>query len=108
MKAAALSRWESRLRPLVTKLPPRIAVSIYSSGRLDFLAKLKEEVPSEFYNLSEELSRELWGIKFRSPIMNAAGMFKNGECYEMAARQGAAAYLAGTGTWNARKGNKKE
>ena len=40
--------------------------------------------------------------------MNAAGMFKNGECYEMAARQGAGAYLGGTGTWNSRRGNEKD
>ena len=40
--------------------------------------------------------------------MNSAGMFKNGECYEMVARQGAAAYLGGTGTWNPRRGNEKD
>ena len=40
--------------------------------------------------------------------MNAAGMFKNGECYEMVARQGAGAYLGGTGTWNPRRGNEKD
>ena len=40
--------------------------------------------------------------------MNAAGMFKNGECYEMVSKQGAGAYLGGTGTWNSRIGNKKE
>ena len=40
--------------------------------------------------------------------MNAAGMFKNGEGYELVALQGAGAYLAGTGTWNSRKGNEKE
>lgn len=40
--------------------------------------------------------------------MNAAGMFKNGEGYEMVAKQGAAAYLGGTGTWNPRRGNEKE
>lgn len=39
--------------------------------------------------------------------MNAAGMFKNGECYEMVAQQGAAAYLGGTGTRNPRRGNDK-
>lgn len=35
-------------------------------------------------------------------------MFKNGECYEMIARQGAAAYLGGTGTFNQRNGNEKD
>ena len=108
MKATTLANWESKLRPFVTKLPPKTVVSRYSSGRLDFLAKLKAEAPSETYTPPEDLSRELWGIRFRSPIMNSAGMFKNAECYEMVARQGAGAYLGGTGTWNPRKGNEKD
>ncbi len=107
MKATTLATWERRLRPFVTKLPPQIVVSRYSQGRLDFLAKLKEEIPSETYVPPENLSRELWGIRFRAPIMNSAGMFKNGECYEMVAKQGAGAYLGGTGTWNSRRGNEK-
>ena len=107
MKATTLANWESKLRPLVTKLPPQTVVSRYSSGRLDFLAKLKQDVPSETYVPPEDFSRELWGICFRAPIMNSAGMFKNGECYKMIARQGAGAYLGGTGTWNPRKGNEK-
>ncbi len=108
MKATTLASWEGRLRPLITQLPPKTVVSRYSQGRLDFLARLKEEIPYETYSPPEEFSRELWGIRFRSPIMNSAGMFKNGECYEMVARQGAGAYLGGTGTWNPRKGNEKD
>ncbi|MEK6852381.1 MAG: hypothetical protein AABX59_00735 [Nanoarchaeota archaeon] len=108
MRATTLARWESKLRPLATTLPPRTVVESYSKGRLEFLAMLKGEIPSETYTPPENLSRTLWGIKFRSPIMNSAGMFKNGECYEMIARQGAAAYLGGTGTWNLRKGNEKD
>lgn len=83
MRATTLANWESKLRPLVTKLPPQIVVLRYSSGRLDFLTKLKEDIPSETYTPLENLSREFWGIRFRAPIMNSAGMFKNGECYEM-------------------------
>ncbi len=108
MKAATLANWESKLRLLLTRLPPKTVVSGYSSGRLGFLDKLKSEVPSKLYQPPKELARKLWGITFRSPIMNAAGMFKNGECYKMVAMQGAGAYLAGTGTWNPRKGNEKE
>ncbi|HLC71400.1 MAG TPA: hypothetical protein VJI32_05300 [Candidatus Nanoarchaeia archaeon] len=108
MKASTLSRWERKLRPLLTRLPPKTAVSKYSSGRLHFLARLKEEVPEYTYQPPEQLTRVLWGICFRSPIMNAAGMFKNGEGYAMVAKQGAAAYLGGTGTWNARRGNEKD
>lgn len=108
MKATTLANWESKIRPLLTKLPPKTVVTKYSSGRLDFLAKLKEEVPTETYTPPENFSRVLWDIEFSSPIMNSGGMFKNAECYEMVAKQGAAAYLGGTGTWNSRRGNEKE
>lgn len=108
MKATTLANWESKLRPLITRLPPKMVVSRYSQGRLDFLERLKEEIPTETFVPPEDLSRELWGIRFRTPIMNSAGMFKNGECYKMVARQGAGAYLGGTGTWNSRKGNERE
>jgi len=107
MKSSDLARWERRLRPLITKLPPKIVISQYSQGRREFLEKLNKEVVAEEYLPPEELSRNLWGIRFRSPIMNSAGMFKNGECYELVAKQGAGAYLGGTGTWNARRGNEK-
>src|SRR3989344_2680509 len=108
MKATTLARWESRLRRLLVLFPPKTATSQYSKGRLEFLEKLKKEIPSDPYCPPEHLGRELWGIPFRSPILNAAGMFKNGECYGLVARQGAAAYLGGTGTWNPRRGNEKD
>ena len=106
MKATTLARVENRLRPFLIRLPPKFVISEYSKGRLDFLMKLKEESSCEHY-INPNLSRELWGIKFKSPIMNAAGMFKNGECYEMVAKQCAGAYLGGTGTWNPRNGNER-
>ena len=108
MKATTLANWENKLRPLVTQLPPEQVVSRYSSGRLYFLSKLKDEIPDEAYSPPEHLKRVLWGIEFRSPVMNAAGMFKNGECYVMVSRQGAGAYLGGTGTFNQRDGNKRD
>lgn len=108
MKATILARLENKLRPLLTLLPPKFAISKYSQGRLAFLEKLKKEIPLETYSPPPEMARNLWGINFLSPIMNAAGMFKNGECYKMVVRQGAGAYLGGTGTWNSRKGNERE
>ena len=105
MIASTLARIESKVRPLITYLPPKTAVSAYSKGRLYFLDRLKDEMPAEPYRPPEHLTRTLWGIKFRSPIMNAAGMFKNGECYGMVQMQGAGGYLGGTGTWNDREGN---
>ncbi len=107
MKATTLARFERFIRPFATRLPSGFVVSKYSQGRLYFLDKLKEEFPSEQYPPRKELVRNLWGIEFRSPIMNSAGIFKNGECYEMVTLQGAGAYLGGTGTWNQRKGNEK-
>ena len=107
MKADKLAKWEHKIRPLTTKLPPKTAVSLYSQGRLDFLEKLKEETPKT-RPIPKELERTLWGLTFRSPLMNAAGMFKNGECYDLVAAQGAGGYLAGTVTANPRKGNDKE
>ncbi len=107
MRATDLARWERRLRRWLTRLPPETVVREYSAGRLGFLERLREEVVQTPFTPPEELKRELWGIPFRSPIMNAAGMFKNGDCYAMVANQGAAAYHGGTGTWNGRTGNDK-
>lgn len=110
MKASTLAAWERHVRPFLSLLPSSWALSLYSQGRQDFLKKLQEEIPEpeEVYTPPEDLSKKLWGIRFRAPLMNAAGMFKNGECYELAAKQGAGAYLAGTGTWNLRGGNAKD
>ncbi len=108
MRSTTLAKIERKVRRAMVLLPPRFVVSTYSSKRLRFLEKLNKDVPEESYLPPKEFSRVLWGIRFRSPIMNAAGMFKNGESYEVVAKQGAAAYLGGTGTWNARKGNEKE
>ena len=108
MKVTTLAKWESRVRPLITKLNPKEVVSQYSKGRLNFLSQLENEIPSDICYPLDSLKRKLWDIEFRSPIMNSAGMFKNGGYYLMVAMQGAGAYLGGTGTWNPRRGNEKE
>lgn len=108
-KAQTLARIEGMMSALGRGiLTPHALISKYSRGRVDFLEQLKKEIPEELYVPPPEQARVLWGIKFRGPLMNAEGMFKNGECYEMVATQGAAAYLGGTGTWNRRRGNEKE
>lgn len=107
MKATTLARWERTFRPLLTKLPSKFVVAQYSRGHFGFIAKLKKDIPLQAYAPPSGLAKTLWGIPFRSPLMNAAGMFKNGDCYAMCALQGAGAYLGGTGTWNKRAGNKK-
>ena len=105
MKATTIANWEEALWPIIRLAPSQLIVSKYSEGRLDFLKKLKEEILSETFSPPEDLSVTLWGIKFKTPLMNSAGMFKNGECYEMVAKQGAGAYLGGTGTWSHWLGN---
>jgi dihydroorotate dehydrogenase len=108
MKATTFAWLESKFRILLTKGSPEKVVRRYSEGRIEFLEKLKNEKVRKPFVPHEGLSRVLWGIKFRSYLMNAAGMFKNGECYELVEKQGAGGYLGGTGTWNSREGNRKD
>lgn len=110
-KAEKLARLDEKIRPFLTKLPlhlpPWVVVSAYSKGRSAFLALHNSEIP-ERCTPPKVLERVLWGIRFRSPIMNAAGMFKNGEGYEAAVARGAGGYLAGTTTSNPWEGNKEK
>lgn len=106
MNASLLARLDKIVRPLVVQLPPSIAVRLYSQARKIFLSMLVNDRPALFEPPAEQ-RRVLWGIPFRSPLFNAAGMYKNGEGYEVSARQGAGAYLAGTTTTFARTGNTK-
>lgn len=103
--SAGLAKAEALWRPMLTRLPASWAVRIYSRGRARFLPLLAAEVPTCAYVPPQELARTLWGIDFRSPISNAAGMFKQGEGYALVARQGAGAWLAGTTTAGERRGN---
>lgn len=108
MKATTLARLEQYVRPFMTRRTPQKVISTYSKGRLDFLTKFKEELPEKVYTPPTHFQQMLWGLRFQSPIMNSAGMFKNAEGYDIVLRQGAGAYLGGTSTWNARDGNSKE
>jgi dihydroorotate dehydrogenase len=97
-----------KMRPLISMLPAKWVTWYYSKGRREFTDLLKKEAIENPYFPPESLSRTLWGLNFRTPLMNAAGMFKNGECYELSFAQGAGGYLGGTGTYNFRHGNAKE
>ncbi len=105
MDLAELARWEGRFRPLLVALPAPWVVRAYSAGRRRFLERLAAERPAP-YRPPAELGRTLWGLSFRAPLGNAAGMFKNGRGYELAARQGAGYFLAGTTTSRPRRGNR--
>jgi len=108
MIVESLAKLENNFRAVIASaLPPKVAVKLYSSGRKQFMAKLVSSVPAP-YAPPAQLARTLWGIKFNSPLFNAAGMFKNGEGYDVTAAQGAGAYLSGTTTFNPREGNSKE
>lgn len=106
MKVETLARWEGRLRPLLTRLPPALAVRLYARGRRAFLRAFFASRPAQPWE-PQGSERTLWGIRFRAPIFNAAGVFKDGEGYELTALQGAGAYLAGTTTAQPRAGNRK-
>ncbi len=104
--AEFLARADHLMRPFVALLPPHTAVQLYSQGRNFFLEQLFADAPPP-YTPPQELATELWGLRFRSSLFNAAGIFKNGEGYDMVYRQGAGAYLAGTTTTYPRTGNSK-
>ncbi len=87
----------------------KIIVKLYSSGRIYFMNKFYTTPPlknQQEHSINDQ-SRTLWGIKFNSPMMNSAGMFKNGEGYDLVASLGAGGYIGGTSTPYPRVGNIK-
>ena len=109
MISESLARADRVIRPLLVRgLPSWLTTLLYSHGRQFFLNRFVLDIPNQVYTPDPELERTCWGVKFRFPLFNAAGMFKNGEGYPVVARQGAGAYLAGTTTANARLGNVKK
>ncbi len=101
-----LARFDARLRPLVVRmLPARWVVVFYSWARQVALHQIARTVPRVAVVPPPSAERILWGIRFRAPLFNAAGMFKTGDGYMLAYRQGAGAYLVGTTTALPRMGN---
>ena len=105
MEADRLARWEGRLRPLMTRLPPALALRLYARGRRHFLRTFAVRATGSPPPATEV--RRLWHLDFRQPLGNAAGMFKNGEAYPVVAAQGAGFYVAGTTTARPRQGNRR-
>jgi dihydroorotate dehydrogenase len=99
---------EHRLRSVVGNLPPRMAVRLFSSGRTAFAGRFAKDVPAERFVPSNDLSVTAWGLRFRLPLWNAAGMFKKGEGYGVVSAHGAGAYVAGTTTSRVRTGNLRD
>jgi len=99
-----LVRNEHRFRPFLSKLPPALATRLFSVGRSVVAERFVHERPS-WQDMPEHSAVTAWGLTFRYPLWNAAGMFKHGTGYEVVARQGAGAYVAGTTTSRPRAGN---
>lgn len=107
MKIDTLINFYDKLNPVLQILPKKLLVKISSLGRDYFIAQLINTKISTPYIPSEKLAMQMWGLKFRAPISNAAGMFKNGDGYDIVANLGAGAYIGGTSTSNPRPGNNK-
>ena len=95
------------LQPLLRRLPLQWQVKLAAAGRRYYLQQFVALKVAPSYIPPAAMARQLWGINFRSGVYNAAGMFKNGEGYDVVARLGAGAYLGGTSTANPRLGNQK-
>jgi dihydroorotate dehydrogenase len=129
-----LAKLASHYDYLLRKLPNKLVVQLYSLGRRYFMhkfchhdhkvlhqvtdRKLNIITPNNLQSQSQIQSQlqaspqyiqpqTLWGLQFRIPLMNAAGMFKNGEGYDIVASQRAGGYIGGTSTYNPRCGNTK-
>ena len=107
MFAKFLSSSYHSLQPLICHLPAKWQVSLASCGRNYFMRQFVGQKLTPVYIPPAQLARKLWGIEFRNALANSAGMFKNGEGYDVVAALGAGAYLGGTTTANQRLGNTK-
>ncbi len=103
-KCELLSYVDKPIRKTLVRKSPYLACLVYSYGRKKFLEYLTKELPRPV-SLPADLKTRAWGLVFRSPLFNASGMFKFGEGYELSYRQGAGAFLVGTLTPRARRGN---
>ena len=101
-----VARLEEKVRPWLTRLPPSVTTRIYSRGRQIFLETFSADRPPGEPSW-QGMPTTLWGLQFRLPLLNAAGIFKSGEGYEIVARQGAGGYLGGTTTGLSRPGNRR-
>lgn len=107
MNPQILSIVYDKVSPLINYLPKQRQIQLASYGRQQFMQHFVNYLQFKEYLPEPQQACELWGIKFQSQLGNAAGMFKNGDGYDVVAKLGAGAYLGGTSTFNPRVGNKK-
>jgi dihydroorotate dehydrogenase len=105
MNARFLAALEGRVRGVLVRLPSSLVLPLYSRGRRQFLDSFSKGRVARPYVPPTEQGVTCWGLRFRVPLLNAAGMFKTGDGYRRVAGQGAGAYLAGTTTGRPRQGN---
>ncbi len=107
MIAEKIALIEKEFRPSLTRFLGQYSIYYFSFARKIFLEILQNDTLPEYHH-PKILERSLWGIKFRSPLMNAAGMFKSGKGYYFACSFGLGGFIAGTTTSQKRKGNRKK
>jgi dihydroorotate dehydrogenase len=98
---------DTAIRGNIAKLHPYFLTFAYTYGRKIFLNLLSKDKPKNKFIPQEKFHEKLWGLVFNCGLFNAAGMFKKGESYYTVAAQGAGAYLAGTTTAKAIRGNSR-
>jgi dihydroorotate dehydrogenase len=106
MKIQSIAKLAHKFNPIIKLLPKSLQVLLHSSARLKFMDEFVKNTGASFVPDSK-WQRTLWGLKFQSPLMNSAGMFKNGDGYDVVISQGAGGYIGGTSTYNPRTGNIK-
>ncbi len=107
MNPRILSIAHSKFGYLINHLPLAQQIKLISFGRQKFMQYFVNYLQFAEFIPDESQACQMWGINFRSSLGNAAGMFKNGEGYDVVAKLGAGAYLGGTSTYNPRVGNSK-
>lgn len=102
-----IAKIDKSFRTYLVENFPYLSCFVYTYGRKFFLKKLVSENPKQV-EIDSQLKTTLWDIQFKSPLFNAAGMFKNGDGYHLACLQSAGAFLAGTVTPKPKIGNIKK
>jgi dihydroorotate dehydrogenase len=100
-----LAKSEFALRTASSIMPPSLVVRAFTAGRNIFLPRFAQDVTAVSFVPPSDQGVTAWGLQFRFPLWNAAGMFKKGYGYDVVAAQGAGAFVAGTTTSRARAGN---
>jgi dihydroorotate dehydrogenase len=106
MNPQLLSQLYHLSSPAIELFPEKWQIKLASVGRIQFMQQFVNTIPEQI-NLPATTPVLAWGLTFRNSLMNSAGMFKNGEGYDVVSALGAGGYIGGTSTANPRLGNNK-